>query len=796
MYETNSLYQAYYNLTNNMVLPEQSEGENSKALVTQIAANFASLGVRMKPEQMQYLINCSKEDLLSFYNAYYPVIEDRVGSRFARANLFYKGFPEQVLEKDRIDILFDQIVYGLSGFSLEPGKENYTFTEEDVTDTFPFLQDEVSHSVQCMKKDEVDQDINARFISLMSSLKPFTNNQYVFIKEYIKTFPKEITKLPIEWKNLPCHENRALIAIALNDHSKTKKLVPEVLQEAKDVLRYAAVATAVHGGVTDHSLLVQQAHLDNVNKFKLPRKDRQTCLATLNEIALKKNLTADIWNKKDTWKRFFRDVHPDEYKSKYPEIVKTAFDMRNNITPKRFSQELEESIKAKDLDKALALLESRPGELIRRADKLLRIAEEKGAVDKTISALKKALPEAGISTTIGLKAVLKERGTDETMRTVSYTRDGAQHVQNISNKVRTAFLPETMEKINDTMDQLLSPEGLSVRFKGKDLGKIYISPEMDYYTVPMDTRTLSEGMETFGRGSAIAMDTEHDIKRLFVHWTNMPDSRIDIDLSARLIGDSKSEFIAWNSAYYSYEQEKALDEVGAIYSGDIQDGGAPDGKGAAEYIDLNVPVLKEQGWKYVIANINSYCCQPFNEQPNTYFGWMERNREELGDHFEPSSVEERYKLTSHSTQETALLFDLKHDRVIWLDQQIKENVATRSAQDIEKLIDKVLGGALAITEIALANAIACEGQARTLEDADTIFITKKELEEITEKGIDLSDKKIVLPSDISYLTSELLIDGPDSPANIRKRERNMVKESSVLQHETRHKHREHEDLTR
>lgn len=804
------LLKTYHYITHKAFLPPviSKQAENIAAntpLVASLVANFASLGYRLDTDITNVLLASTKANIIKFYQTYMPIVQEEIGTRFKDANVFYPGFPEQVPDLDRAQIMLDQFIYGLSGFEVQPGiehsneKPDYKIKREQIQEEMPFLRSQNANQLHLIQSADKD-DLSKTFNECLLSLKPFTNAQRLFIEQIAQMLHQQNISIqsclnqPLDMI-LPCRENKAIFA-AITAHTEPE-VAKAVLKDPKDILRTASVMNCMRGEHTAQTL-AQAATLQKGVRFNVSRADRRFLLNALEEQAKGRfdgnKLAGEMWAQKELWKKFFKDTHQREYSKQFPIINKAHTIVANNITPQRFSSMLEKAIADKDLDKALSLAETRPGELFRRADKLLRIAEEQGQaqVTKVISTLENQAQKAGISTVVSLSNVLGKRTQDENSRYVSYMYDGINKTVNLSDsKLRKAFKAETLEKLNEFKDKTLSPQGLAPRFAGKDLGKMYISPEMQYYTVPMSTRELSEGIETFGHGSAIDAKSDHDVKRLFVQWTNIArpnahDERIDIDLSARIIYPDRATHVSWNSNY----AHKIKGQTAIVYSGDIQNGGPSNGPGAAEYIDINVPLLKEEGAKYIIASVNSYCMQGYDKQPNTYFGWMDRDVDDMGKKFEPQTVQQRFKLTSKATMENAIVYDLAHDRIVWIDEPIKGRVMTDRTKEADMIIQDTLEKVFTIENLARANAIANEGETNDIDEADIALMTKQEYEQLSEEQREkLKEKqvKIIFPSNILALTALLLANKVLDKQQTQQMQVNIQGHDKIETHHERHR---------
>jgi stress response protein SCP2 len=136
--------------------------------------------------------------------------------------------------------------------------------------------------------------------------------------------------------------------------------------------------------------------------------------------------------------------------------------------------------------------------------------------------------------------------------------------------------------------------------------------------------------------------------------------RVDVDLSAAMM-DKNLKLISRCSFY---------DLSGQCYthSGDIVDGGDANGAGVAEFIDIDLNKAKEQGVRYFVFTVHSYTSQTYAQMEHMHFGFMEREEQEKGEIFEPSTVSQKVKLNAPSTSATVCMFDIEKREMIWMDE--------------------------------------------------------------------------------------------------------------------------------
>ncbi len=190
--------------------------------------------------------------------------------------------------------------------------------------------------------------------------------------------------------------------------------------------------------------------------------------------------------------------------------------------------------------------------------------------------------------------------------------------------------------------------------------KVYIERTLWDCPVPVGDR----GRSVNGIGYAIPGQTfkvAGDKVRLFLHWgIGMEAQHYDMDLSCALIGNHQRTDIA----YYS------LDTNGASHSGDIQS--IPEKKGAAEYIELDLPVLLEQGYEYAVFTANAYSVPKLAS--DMVVGWMSSRRpmksdNETGVAYNPADVQHMVSVAGFNASRGMVfgILDIIKHEILWLE---------------------------------------------------------------------------------------------------------------------------------
>lgn len=228
----------------------------------------------------------------------------------------------------------------------------------------------------------------------------------------------------------------------------------------------------------------------------------------------------------------------------------------------------------------------------------------------------------------------------------------------------------------------------------KDMGKVYIDPALADRKAPtMGERTASAGA-TLTFGSKIRSNPECNLVCTGIWWKGHDDD--DIDVSVKLLDKNYKPVIDGREdiAYYNLKGTVDGRFVG-VHSGDFTSGDPfGDGKGTEELIILDKNAMKEAGVKYAVMTVNGFTAS-FKDVDDVRFirmekqGSLEQIREEfarngweedsgtngeqlshpafLGEHIEPSQIEESIRLNADARQETAMFYDVETDSYTWLD---------------------------------------------------------------------------------------------------------------------------------
>jgi hypothetical protein len=276
---------------------------------------------------------------------------------------------------------------------------------------------------------------------------------------------------------------------------------------ATDVLR---IAVAMSDG---------DVSLATPSKFgKFRRGERALLLGWIERAASR---IEDMLRWKCRWIRLGERLHPGEYATRFPETA-AAFDvLRNNRPARTFNHRIEQALSKTDIDAALDLLGTRPGELARRLDHLVRIGRNPQAV---VDRFAKHVEQVSTPVLLQVLTHFRHRDASESLR-VFFPKG------NVGNLYATERpLPQLRAELSAELAAICE-RTLVARFaKLPPLGTCFVDPRLKSYLVPFSQRSAAKSLRTLVRGSRLPLP-DCETLRFFVWWKNS-GGRVDLDLSA------------------------------------------------------------------------------------------------------------------------------------------------------------------------------------------------------------------------------------------------------------------------
>jgi hypothetical protein len=606
----------------NMILVEEGNSVLSEVLLATAAKNLESLGYLFSPELLTVLRTMENSRFISFYQELFPILKKAVGAHVTYEPM-YQNFPLSVMEADESELYLNAVIHYITGLlPFEEGKER-----------FPLFETVKPRIL----KPATLEDFNTLIKSLISAKTSISTSDKEEIMWSLKTIPDVSTILPEE---IPMKENLAfVVACLLAEEKASLQDVKSYFNTATDVLRLAVALSDAD---------VSLAEKTKFKKFK--RAERRLILGLLDAI---NHPIEDMLKHKGQWIRLGEILHPGEYKTKFKNAYQAFDTIRNNKPFPTFGGKVEKALFEKDVQEAVNLLSKRPGEMARRLDHLLRLAESPKMV---LDAFRQVATDVSTPVLLQVRNHFMNRNHDSKLRVI-FPKGNVGKAVGIENT-----LPEMAEEICTSIVDICETALKESFSQLPELGKVYIDPILKNMNVPFSMRSASKSLRTLVRGSRLAIP-EGDTIRFFTWWKQGADDRIDVDLSAMLFDEN---FLYLS--HISYTNLKS-NKFRAYHSGDIVT--APNG--AAEFIDFDIPSFIKHGGRYIMMQLFTFTEQNFCDMPECFAGWMIRQHPDSGEVFEPKTVENKVDLAANSKIAIPVILDLVERSIIWCDLSLTKH---------------------------------------------------------------------------------------------------------------------------
>ena len=475
-----------------------------------------------------------------------------------------------------------------------------------------------------------------------------------------------LDRTDLSWlpRDLPSRTTKAhVLAWLLADRTTWPGTLPVVqarLNTATDVLRLLVVRSG--GSAT----LIDRPRLATV-----PRPLRRMLLAALDALPLA-DAVQEMRRHRRAWLAVGEQLHVGEHATRHPTAaamfaVLRGADLRRHPLPgdvtlgpyveivddrlavTTYAAQVELALhEGRQLD-ALALLTRRPGELLRRLDHVLR-ASIPSEQDQVLAALPAAAAQVAPAVLLSALGQIRTRHERARQRLVFPAAGGA--AAHVLPDTRLLLPPSVVHRAA----RVLQDEALRRAAMLAPVEVAVLDEAVNGLTAPFGERTAARALVTLPRGSELALPGDRHL-RLFCHWVQPADQRVDLDLSLALFDEQWAHV---GTCDYTH-----LRTAGATHSGDYTDAPAP--HGASEFLDLNLDALDPQV-RYLLATVYSYNNVRFDRMNEAYAGLMLRDGDPTaGPVFDPSAVEQRFDLAAPAKTSLPLLIDVRRRTMRWLD---------------------------------------------------------------------------------------------------------------------------------
>lgn len=719
----------------NVTNPNYEQTDNEKSMLIAMLKNIQSLGFTFSKELFEALQTNNYAELEKFYLKLIPMLKELVGADVVY-NPMYPNFPQQVMEASDAELFINAIIHYWSFGTLMPAYEK--------KERLPLIDDDKMSILSIGNEDNIAEI----FTNLVSSKTSLSEQDKDDICAIIHDFSDYAKYLPDE---IPLKENVAFISKTIIDIPiGTVKNIQKYFKTATDVLR---LIVALSDG--DISLATR-------TKFRsLKRKERRMIM---NLLAGCGNITEDLFRYQYEWIRVGEILHPFEYTyPKYKNVNKAFNTLRNEHKPLMFAGKVQQAILAGQTQTAACLLKQRPGDFARQLDKLIRENPNDNYVAHCF---------AEVADKVSTPVLLQ-------VRQHFIGRVGEPNPVRVffpkGNLAKAMVIPNELPAISNVMCKQIIDicnQALINQFKEREsMGKVFIDEDFENYLVPFSQRSASKATKTIVRGSQLPIREKAKVIRPFIWWTNPNNAeRLDIDLSATFYNKN------WGyMEHISYTRLRSS-RFNAAHSGDITNGGSPDGDGVAEFIDIDIDNALRNGCRYVAFQVYSFSNISFCNLPNCRFGWMEREDANSGEIFEPKTVEQKMDLSADSKVAIPAIFDCKERKFIWCDMNLGVPSCGCGGNNLESNLKGVTATCYGIAhlnkpslyELIYLNAYARGEIVKDRNDADIIFSNDKtvpyEVVTVTDENTGLSRRElrdktevpIVTAFDFDYYVGKLL----------------------------------------
>ncbi|WP_406316058.1 hypothetical protein OHA77_03370 [Streptosporangium sp. NBC_01639] len=494
--------------------------------------------------------------------------------------------------------------------------------------------------------------------TLLARQTPLRREDRTAVTALVEGFwPRSAGWLP---DRIPVRETRATVLAAAFRHGVPEGLLDRHADSAVDVLRLLYALMDGDAGLRGRP----------ARRSSLPRPVRRALLARLDRMTVP-HLTEDLHRHPEAWKHMAEVLHPFEQHRRHPDAALAFAALRGTrldtgtpfarelldraaghpgllrfdgvrLRPVTFAASVETALRDGDHARALELLARRPGELLRRVVRLARDAPADRLAEAVAGAAPKVSPGVLIAalgqlrTPPGGTRMFLPRGGSTQIWTEPDTRPPipADAIAAVSSAItaemlrRAAALPVVETAVLD--------EGLA------DL------------LAPVAERSASSALVRLPRGSVQPVPGGERL-RLFLHWAEPAEERVDLDLSVALFDER------WRFAGLCDYTNLRLGGGAAVHSGDLTS--APEPLGASEFVDLDVDALRAIGGRYAVPVVFSFNDVPFDRLVRGFAGFMDAP----DGLFDPLAVRQRFDLTGPAKILLPLVVDLWSRTMRWAD---------------------------------------------------------------------------------------------------------------------------------
>ena len=563
------------------------------------------------------------------------VIEDFKSDK--NYTVFYKNFPDEVINMNEIDLYINQILHYWIGY-LPSNNEN--IIKEDV---------EPSKLVKARELNLIDDEmIEKLFVDLLSS--NVTLSEQYLDDVCVLTNNKSIKELE---KYMECIQMKETLTTVSSYILKKEGVLIGNFKTATDILRLIAKISA------------DELNNKHIHFAYFSRTELSQLMTKLENL---QNPMPDIKRYSKPWHTFFKLYAKKINFNKYPKVRKAVDMLFGDISYMTERGKINEQINRlpamseEELDNFVKEYTVFYGDYIRGILSLLNKAKE-NQYEKLLLGLENCVTKVNTRILFQLyDRIINLKAKDKTVPRL------------VNSKGKWRRLKESISLSDELLNRVLQivEDGIKTQLKEKEnLGKVYIDKSYKDIMLTTSEKDSNVSLRPMTRGSRIAFNPNAEVLRFFVAWKNLDEktlkeltpmySRVDVDLSALSFDkDFKFKRVV---AYYNQK------EMGFAFSGDITD--AP--QGALEYIDIyDLEKQKKNGTRYILMQIRSYNGYTFKEINSVYAGVMELTSNEAKEkkNMYSTAITQGFQIMSPQITTNTILVDLVKFEYVWLDMNM------------------------------------------------------------------------------------------------------------------------------
>lgn len=471
-----------------------------------------------------------------------------------KAKPMYPDFPSQVMEIDEAEYRFHQICHYFSTYGLEAlfGIEVKKGWVPDVEETKKVKEDKSLLDAKVLEVFDAEELYEYPLKKIIEKKQRMTIDERKIVNICVEKVDTDLLKgLKITFK-----ENLLDVFMSVVDNRNR--------EDARDIL----ATICQHTG----DVLKCIAHYLGMHRYKISTSQKKLFVKLLESYPasdFKTNIMRSNLNREEVL-NVLRYIDYNRFSRSF-EHKKLVASLRNKELSSWYG-DVEKSFK-EDINKALNILKTRPGEFLRRVNEVLkRGAKKQQILDNLV------VDKLSTTTLVRLNTFFNSTEADDRFS---------------ANKFDMQSIFKTL-----LYKKLIT---IDTPIKGK---KVYVEEgTFDFFKSTIETNDKSEMGGYIVSGLAYKIPDEVKNVRFFTYWDDK-EKRVDIDLHAKAVTGEKVDHVGWNSDYK---------KNGMVMSGDMTN------SNSAEFIDVDLETCDAD---YIVLQIHDYTRYGFNNIETVLCGLM------------------------------------------------------------------------------------------------------------------------------------------------------------------------------